>query len=476
MILFLRWRGMVYLHLVTLSLLLFSTSLINVVVYGQEQVSLTSHNKITSEASLDTLSSTAPNAMSPATARYLDPTQGSLSDDLIKRALASNGEIAATRLNIERARARLRQAGLRPNPTIEFEQTTGRLTGSSGENETSIGLSLPIELGGKRGHRIQLAQIELEAAEAEVADRERRLANEIRTVYAEALAAVRELKITEGINNLDLQTTKVVQIRVNEGESAPIELNLLRVEVERLKSRRALIEGRLQSTLIRLKSLAGLSPNEPLKLREDISKPSLPRPPATLELALEIALRSRPDLKLARLTEEVSLAGLKLAKAQAAPDASIYTRYSQSRSAIDDTHVGTLHDRDKTLSVGVSVGIPLFNRNQGEKAQAVVAISQAKARREFLEAVIRAEVTSAYKRYEAAKTALLSYEQGVIAVGVENIRVIRAAYELGEYRINDLLSEQRRLLDSQREYTDALAEQYRALAELQSAIGASVVR
>jgi outer membrane protein, heavy metal efflux system len=470
----LRWRGIK--DLSTLSILLFSLSLINVIVHGQEQVGLTTHNKIKSEEALINLSNTNSGAVSPAIARYLDPVQGSLSDDLIKRALASNGKITATRLNIERARARLRQAGLRPNPTIDFEQTTGRFTGSSGENETSIGLSLPIELGGKRGHRIQLAQAEVEATEAEVADRERRLANEIRTVYAEALAAVRELEITEGINNLDLQTTKVVQVRVNEGESAPIELNLLRVEVERLKSRRALIEGRLQSTLIRLKSLAGLSPNEPLKLREDISKPSLPVLPATLDSALEIALRSRPDLRLARLTEEVSLAGLKLAKAQAAPDASIYTRYAQSRSTIDDTPIGTLHDRDKTLSVGVSVGIPLFNRNQGEKAEAVVAIAQAKARREFLEAVIRAEVTSAYKRYEASKSALLSYEQGVIAVGTENIRAIRAAYELGEYRISDLLSEQRRLLDSQREYTDALAEQYRALAELQSAIGASIAR
>ena len=63
----------------------------------------------------------------------------------------------------------------------------------------------------------------------------------------------------------------VVQARVNEGESAPIELNLLRVEVERLRSRRALVEGRLQATLLRLKALAGMPAAEPLRLREELA-------------------------------------------------------------------------------------------------------------------------------------------------------------------------------------------------------------
>jgi outer membrane protein TolC len=65
----------------------------------------------------------------------------------------------------------------------------------------------------------------------------------------------------------------------------------------------------------------------------------------------------------------------------------------------------------------------------------------------------------------------LTFEQGVIGRSSENIRVIRAAYELGQFQITDLLSEQRRLLDSQREYTETLTEQYRALADIQAALG-----
>jgi cobalt-zinc-cadmium efflux system outer membrane protein len=329
-------------------------------------------------------------------------------------------------------------------------------------------------MGGKRKHRIQLAQAELEAAEAEIADRERKLASEVRNAYAEALALLRELEITQNLNDIDLQTVRFVQTRVNEGESAPIELSLLRVEVDRLRSRRALVEGRLQAAVFRLKSLVGIGATDALRFREDLQTPLLPSPPGSVESAEEIALRTRPDLRLARLTEEVAQAGLRLARAEGAPDVMPFAKYTVSRSVFDDTPVGVLTDRDKLLSFGVSVGLPVFNRNQGAKAEATLAIDQARKRREFLEQIVRSEVQSAYARYEAARNALATYEQGVISRSNDNIRAIRGAYEIGEFKINDLLTEQRRLVDSQREFTEALSEQYRALADLQSAMGFAI--
>lgn len=420
------------------------------------------------------------NAPKPITGRsslvhaYFDPVQGASANELVHRALASNGELAAVRMEIERARARLRQAGLRPNPTVDVEQSTGRFTGSAGERELSVGIAVPIELGGKRGRRIELARAELEAAEADVADRERRLTNDIRALYGEALASVRELGTLEELNDLDLQTTRFVQARVNEGETAPIELNQLRVEVERLRSRRALVEGRLRSTLLKLKSLTGGSSSEILRLGEDLQQPIAFPAPVSVETAVEIALRNRPDLRFAKLSEEVAQAGLQLARARAVPDLTPFTKYSINRSEFEETPIGVVRDRDKLLTFGVSVEIPIFNRNQGGKTEAAVAISQAVRRREFLEAVIRAEVQSAHARYEAAQAAVTTFEQTAIPRLSENVRTIRAAYQIGAFSITDLLVEQRRLLDVQREFTEALAERYRALADLQAAMGKPV--
>jgi cobalt-zinc-cadmium efflux system outer membrane protein len=404
--------------------------------------------------------------------RYFDPVQGSSANDLVRMALSSNGELIAGRLDIDRARARLRQAGLRPNPAVDFEQTTGSSTGSPGESETSIGISLPLEVGGQRHKRITLAQAELEATQAEVAERERRLAGDVLAAYAEALAALRELEITEGLNEIDLQTARFVQARVNEGDSAPIELSLLQVEVDRLKSRRVIVEGRLQASMLRLKNLAGLPLNEPLRLRERFEATTTPwKLPGSIEAATEIALRTRPDLRLARLNEETARAGLRLAIAQGRPEVVASARYTQNHSVFDDTPVGPIRDRDKLLTFGVSLGLPVFNRNQGAKAGAALAIKQAERRREYVEAVIRSEVAAAYSRVDAAQRAALTFDQGVIGRSNDNIRAIRAAYQLGEFKITDLLAEQRRLLDSQKDFTETLAERYRAMADLQSAMG-----
>jgi cobalt-zinc-cadmium efflux system outer membrane protein len=415
-----------------------------------------------------------PGESSATSSRYFDALQGVSSNDLVRRALVSNGELAAARIEIERARARLLQAGLRPNPTLDFEQSTGRYTDSTGESETSIGIALPLELGGKRRRRIELAQVELEAVEAEVADRERRLAAELRSIYVEALAALRELGIAENLNALDLKTTRFVQVRVNEGETAPIELNLLRVEVDRLRSRRALIEGRLKASLLRLKNLAGIPADGPLRLREDLLTPILPTPPASLDAAIDIALRQRPDLKLARLNEEVSQAGLSLARANSTPDVTAFSRYTLNRSSYQDTPVGVRNDRDRLLTFGISIGIPVFNRNQGAKAEFAAAISQATKKREFLESVVRSEVETAYVRLEAARIAVATFEEGVVARSTENIRVVRAAYELGQFSVRDLITEQRRLMDSQRDFTETLSERCRALADLEAALGTPI--
>lgn len=405
-----------------------------------------------------------------AIAVSVNPIQGSSSIDLVRRALASNAQLDATRLEIDRARARLRQAGLRPNPSVGFEQQNG-VFNSPGERGTTIGFSAPLELAGQRGRRIDLAQAELEASEADVADRERRLASEVRLAFIETLAALRELEVTQSLYALDVETARVVKARVEEGDAAPLELNLLRAEADRLRARRALVEGRLQASAARLKQLVGVAPDEQLQFREALMSPLLPDPPASLDAAVEIALRSRPDLRFARLSEAVALAGYRLVKAQAAPQVTAFVQYSDVLGTFDDTPIGVLNDRDKLLAFGVSVTLPIFNRNQGAKAEARLVITQAQRRREFTESVVRAEVTAAYRRYEAAQSSVQTYERGVIERSEQNVQTMRAAYQVGAFRVTELLAEQRRLVDMQREMTEALAERYRALAELRAALG-----
>lgn len=402
----------------------------------------------------------------------LDPA-GWSERDLVARALAANADLAAGRLEIDRARGRLTQAGLLPNPVFGVEQKTGRWTGSAGESELEVGVTVPLELGGKRGNRIDLARSGVAVAEAEVQDDERRLALEVRNALAETLAAWRALQIAGGLHEIDLQTVRFIEVRVMEGDAPPLELSLAKADADRLASRRLLMQGRLGAALLKLKALAGVATREPLTLRDDLAAIVLPGLPP-LDTAVQAALESRPDLHAARLREEAASAGLNLARSESIPDVELHAGYAIASALFDQTPIGPLRDRDKVLTFGVSIGLPLWNRNQGAGIEAQAAVRQARARREFLESQVRVEVAAAYARYAAAREAVDLYGPGVIDRSEENVRAVRGAYEVGAFRLTDLLNEQRRLLDSQLEYTDALAERYRALADVEAAIGSPI--
>ncbi|MBK9439186.1 MAG: TolC family protein [Chloracidobacterium sp.] len=96
-------------------------------------------------------------------------------------------------------------------------------------------MAQPFELGGKRGKRRTVAELELQQVRAEVAAIERNIAVEIRRDYARAISAARQLDVLERLLAADAELVRVTEARLNEGDVAPLDLNLVRVESDRLK-------------------------------------------------------------------------------------------------------------------------------------------------------------------------------------------------------------------------------------------------
>lgn len=296
------------------------------------------------------------------------------------------------------------------------------------------------------------------------------MAGRVFETYAEALAALREVQVLEELLDLDARTVQFVQIRVNEGESAPLELNLLQTEVDRIRSRRQLTEGKLQAAISKLKFYANVPYEQPLKLVEDISIAAFPSLPSTIETSITVGLKNRPEIRLAELDEQLAAAGLRLIRSQSRPDISATAKYTHGRAGFDDPR-GEFFQRDQSLTLGISIGLPVFNRNQGAKAEAAIAIRQAQERRAFSEQVVRNEIITSFQRIEAAKRALVTLETAVLPRSRENIDTIRKVYEIGELKITDLIAEQRRLLEANRDLTETMTERYRAQADLFIALG-----
>ncbi len=402
---------------------------------------------------------------------YLSQTDGISLAQVVKLAFETNSEIKIAQLEVDKAKARLTQAGLRPNPILEVGQSSGRIVGSPGEGEFSAGISVPLELYGQRNRRIERAKAEIVLKEAEIAIRQREIVSHIVSDYADALSAFREIKILDEIIDIDIQTVKFVQIRVNEGETAPLELSLLQTEVERLRVQRQLVEGRLQTAITKLKYFAGVPYEQPLRLREELPSATFPSLPPSTEVAIAVGLKSRPEIRVAELEEQLANAGLRLIRAEAKPEFSAFTKFSLSRSTIDLPTGSFPQNRDRNLLFGITIGLPVFDRKQGAKAEAAIAIRQAQERRTFAEGVIKNEITIAFQQLETTRKALIALETIVLPRSRENIETIRQVYRIGELKITDLLVEQRRLIDANRDVTETLTKKYKAEADLFIALG-----
>lgn len=414
---------------------------------------------------------------SPAAAEsrqlYLDPAGLGL-EQLVQAALTRNGELVAARQRTLEAQGLLRQAGFRPNPVFETEITSGTPTGSAGEREISIGYAHTFELGGKRGRRVEVAGIDVDIAQLEIHDRERVIRAEVLERYIAAMSAIRNFEAMAQQREVAEQGLLVTRQRVAEGESPRVEEMVLQADVGRLEAERLVLESEVQQAMLLLRVVAGLETAESLRLQPDGDRPPVNM---TLEEAIATGLASRPDLAALRREEERSAAEVRLAQAERTPDVAALIRYTASRSQFDYfgfTESGVLsplRDRDRVLTGGLSITLPVLNRNQGLIQVATARQTAATIRREYLERTIRAEISAAFSRYLAARRAAQVFQKMVIGPSEQSVTVLRASYAAGEVQLFDVVAEQRRFIDTQKAYTEAIRQEALARVGLERAVG-----
>jgi cobalt-zinc-cadmium efflux system outer membrane protein len=410
----------------------------------------------------------APSPEKLSSSEFIDATGWPL-DKLLANGAEKRADLLAARQRLATAEGRVTQANARPNPTLDAEYSQAKLLGGQSEGDFGVGVTQVFERGGKRSKRVVVARLELAQTRAEVLALERQYAAGLRAGYARAVAAGRQLDALERLIAVHEELLSVTGARLKEGDVAPLDLNLLRVETDRLRVQTVRAKADLESEIIVLRTLAGLEQSESLRIAP------LPETPPRFELSLaevtDLALRGRADVQAARLGEELGQARVSLARSEATPDVALSLKYSRQRDAFDDTPVGPLSDTDQILTFGVSIGLPVFNKNQGNIAAAASEQVTAQRQREFLEATVKRDVAFAYRRYKAAAEAYALYLTAILPRAQENLKSVRAAYGLGEFSVFEVVNEQRRLLENQTGSNEALRDYYAALAELESALG-----
>jgi outer membrane protein, heavy metal efflux system len=401
----------------------------------------------------------------------LQTTAGISFDQLAQTALAQNKGLQAAREQLRQAVGRLKQAALRPNPSLDVSSATDVLFANEGENGFGVTLSQPFELGGKRAKRIQVAEAEVELANAEIADSERQLIGQLRAAYLRGVETAARLNFFESNRGLNQQMAQVMTVRLSSGDASRLESHLLQAENNRLEAQRLSAESQLMQEMFELRKLAGISPADEFSL--EALPTTVSRSRETESDLIEAAFRNRPDLRAARVREALANAGVVLARAQVAPTIVGSVRYGRDPniSRFATATQPRAFEKDSVLEFGVSIPLPLWNREQGSIQEAASKVSQATAEREALENTIRMEVTAASRRYESAARSLELIRGGVVGEAEAGFSITQLAYRLGDAKLTDVIFQQRSLIDAQLAELAAQAELAIAQANLDLALG-----
>jgi outer membrane protein, heavy metal efflux system len=406
------------------------------------------------------------------TTAWGQPAPASLTvEQLLDRAVSDHPDLRAARLEVEAAEARVLQAGLRPNPMLEL----GGQKAFGVDNNLTVGLTLPLDLNGRKEGRVGLAQAEVVVRRAQLAERERRLRAEIRTKAGDVLAARRNLATTTTLLDTNRRSLDVVQARVREGGAPAIDENLQLVEVNRLESSQRLLHGRVEMLTLQLVTLAGIDTVPPPVIVGELGSVGVS---LAADDAVRRALAARPDVLAARAEAAMAAARVRKEQAEGRWDASVNVGYQRQdfgfdlRGLTDSGATRTIRDVFHYVGAGVSVTLPVRNRNQGNVAATRAESRAMDRRRELAELTARYEVAAALAQAEAARQALSLYERGVRDVAARNVEVVRQAYELGRGSLLDVIAEQRRFIEVETGYTEAQKQAWDATTETERAVGA----
>ena len=386
-------------------------------------------------------------------------------EELIARAVEQHPDLQAARLEIDAAGARVRQAALRPNPMLDL----GGQKAIGPDNNLTLGVSLPLDLNGRQEGRVSVAAAEVALKQAQLAERERRIRADIRTKAGEAFAARRNLETTIDLLDVNRRALVLVRSRIREGAAPALDENLLLVEFHRLETTRQTLESRADVLTAQLAVAAGLADDASLSLRGGLTEVVAP---ADRTVAVQRALDGRPDVVAARMEIAMARARIKKEEADGRWDASVNVGYQRQemgfdlRGLTDSGATRPIQDVFHYFGAGVTITLPVRNRNQGNVAAVAAETRAAERRLALAELTARREVDAAFARYHGTRRALEIYERGVREIARRNADVVREAYELGRGSLLDVIAEQRRLLEIESGFTDALKDVYDAVVDI----------
>jgi cobalt-zinc-cadmium efflux system outer membrane protein len=391
-----------------------------------------------------------------------EPTDLTLRDALAL-ALQRNPDLAAFGKERSATEAALLQAGALPNPVLDVsgDNLRNARKAEAGDRGTTIRIGQLIELGGKRSARMRAAEAGHELANWDYEAKRIEILSLVAQRFVDVLAVQQRQMLAEEALALARQVSDAVARRVQAGKVSPVEETKARLaqagaEVELEQARREGSSAR--------GTLGGLWADPSPRFAKavgDLEKP-LSLPPYEL-----LAARVRNNPELARWAAEMSRrqAGVDAEKAKTIPDLTVtagLTRFSQFD--------------DHAYSIGISVPLPLFNRNQGGILEASRRLDKASDELRAAEGRVLTELTRTYQRLAAIDNEIGTLRTVLLPGAQSAFDAATKGYQLGRFGFLDVLDAQRTLFQTRTQNLRALADYQRGVSEIERLVGGPLDR
>lgn len=382
--------------------------------------------------------------------------------EALARTLRQSPELAAFSWEVRAAEAKIIQAKLRPNPevSVQAENFVGSGDFKNGtEAERTLQLSQLIELGGKRESRVAEAEAGRKVAEWEYQVKRVEVLKETSQAFVDVLVGQKLVELAEQTLEVAEAATPVTAQRVQVGKASQVEVTRsniavasARIEVEQARRTLAIARGKLAA------QWGGR------RADFDAVVGDLDRLEHTPKLS-ELSAKLMRNPQLARWTAERERrrAALALAQAQGRPDVTISGGPRVEGKADDITAVA-----------GVSLPLPLWNRNQGAVKEARANIAKAEEEQRAAEAKAFQALDEAYNTLVRAAGEIEILERDVLPGAAEAEKMTLSGYEQGRFAQLEIFEARRTLLTSRTQNLRAHADYHKAMAEIEALTAAPV--
>ncbi|MGE8190417.1 TolC family protein [Pseudomonas sp. NPDC086278] len=373
-------------------------------------------------------------------------------DQALQAAFAGNPDLAAAQWEIGIAQGDRQQAGLIPNPEVSWEAEDTRRNSRT----TTVMINQPIELGGKRGARIDVASRAQDAAGIALERQRNALRADVIQAFSGAQTAQQRLQLSGQSLALAEHGLRVAQGRIQAGKSSPVEGTRAQVQVSEVRLELSRAERDRANAYQQLAQVMGAPLPTTTRVQVAAEELSIVPPPDRL---LE-RLNETAELRLARLQIEQREASLGLEKAQRIPDLTV--------------SVGSQYDeleRERVNVVGLSMPIPLFNRNQGNVLAAARRTDQARDLRNATELRLRTEIQATLTQWQTANGEVQAFNRTILPAAQRAVESATQGFEMGKFGFLDVLDAQRTLIDARSQYIQAVAEATQARVRIERIFG-----